>query len=234
MPPLLDLRPPPPPRSGPNGPALTLAPAPLALVGAMLLVFAAQRLAPPEAAQWIFVSGALVIFLEGQAHWDRLYTLVTSLFLHDGWVHFGFNAFWIATVGSLVHRFIGAWRFLVVFFVGGIAGGLALVLMNWGETIVAVGASGSVFAFLGAGGHVFVAKAGDTPRERTRRLLAFALVMMALNLAFAFSSSLPGIGEAEVAWEAHMGGFLAGLLLFPLLARGARPPASLRRRVGPG
>ena len=230
----LDLRPPPPPKYGPNGPALTLAPAPLALVGAMMLVFAAQRLAPAEAAQWMLVYGALVIFVEGQAHWDRLYTLVTSLFLHDGWLHFGFNAFWIATVGSLVHRFIGAWRFLVIFFLGGIAGGLALVLMNWGETVVAVGASGSVFAFLGAGGHVFVARPGDRPQERTGRLLAFALVMMVLNLAFAFSGSLPGMAEAEIAWEAHMGGFLAGLLLFPLLARGARPPAALRDRAGPG
>src|SRR5690606_22146803 len=146
------------------------------------------------------------------------------------WLHFGFNAFWIATVGSLVHRFVGAWRFLIIFFVGGIAGGLALILLNWGETFVAVGASGSVFAFLGAGGHVFVARPGDTPRERRKRLAAFAAVMMALNLAFAFSGSLPGLDDADVAWEAHLGGFLAGLLLFPILIRGARPPARFTNR----
>lgn len=218
----LDLRTPPPPRSGPNGPALTLAPAPLALVVALLLVFAAQRLAPPAVSQWMFAQGALVIFLDGQAYWSRLYTLVTSLFLHDGWLHFGFNAFWLATIGSLVHRFLGPWRFLLLFFVGGILGGLALVLLNWGHTVVAIGASGSVFALLGAAGHVFVARPGDDPRERLKRLVGFIVVMMALNVAFAFFGTLPGADEAEVAWEAHLGGFLAGVLLFPLLVRRRR------------
>ncbi len=219
MPPLLDARTPPPPRQGPNGPALTLAPAPLAIVLLLLVAFAAQRLAPGALAQWIFVHGALVIFVDGQAHWDRLYTLVTSMFLHDGWLHFGFNAFWVATIGSLVHRFLGPWRFLLLFFLGGIAGGLALVLGHWGETVIAIGASGAVFALLGAAGHLFVARPGDDPKERLKRLGAFVLVMMALNLAFASFGSLPGADEGDVAWEAHAGGFVAGLLLFPVLAR---------------
>ncbi|MEX2629986.1 MAG: rhomboid family intramembrane serine protease [Tistlia sp.] len=225
MSPVLDLRTPPPPRRGPGGPALTLAPAPLALVVALLLAFAAQRLAPPAIAQWIFVQGALVIFIDGQAYWSRLYTLVTSLFLHDGWLHFGFNAFWLATMGSLVHRFLGPWRFLLLFFLGGILGGLALVLLNWGESVVAIGASGAVFALLGAAGHVFVARPGAIPGERLKRLAAFVAVMMALNLAFAYYGTLPGADEADVAWEAHAGGFLAGLALFPLLARRRRPEA---------
>ncbi|SMF53349.1 Membrane associated serine protease, rhomboid family [Tistlia consotensis] len=234
MPPLLDARTPPPPRRGqPSG--LTLAPAPLALVVALLLVFAAQRLSPPDIAQWILVHGALLIFIGGQADWSRLYTLVTSLFLHDGWLHFGFNAFWLATIGSLVHRFVGPWRFLLIFFLGGIVGGLALVLSHWGETVIAIGASGSVFAFLGAGGHVFVARPDDTRAERLKRLAAFTVVMMALNLAFAFFGTLPGMDPVSVAWEAHAGGFLTGLLLFPLLARGREGglPTS-RGRGAPG
>lgn len=222
MSPVFDLRPPPPPRHGPHGPGLSLAPAPLALVVALLVAFAAQRLSPPEVAQWLFVHGALVIFLDGQAYWSRLYTLVTSLFLHDGWLHFGFNAFWLATMGSLVHRFLGPWRFLLLFFLAGIAGGLALVLLNWGETVIAIGASGAVFGLLGAAGHVFVARPGDGPGERLKHLAAFVAVMMALNVAFAYYGTLPGADEAAVAWEAHAGGFLAGLLLFPLLARRRR------------
>lgn len=226
MSPGFESRPPPPPRHSPQGPALALAPAPLALVAALLLAFAAQRLSPPDVALWIVAQGALVIFFDGQAHWSRLYTLVTSLFLHDGWLHFGFNAFWLATMGSLVHRFLGPWRFLLIFFLGGILGGLSLVLLNWGETVVAIGASGAVFALLGAAGHVLVARPGEGRGERLKRLAAFVAVMMALNVAFAYYGTLPGADEAAVAWEAHLGGFLAGLALFPLLARRRRatPP----------
>lgn len=209
---------PPPPSSPAGGPALRLPPAVAGLLLVLIAITALMRLAGPQFQGEMIITFGLYLFLEGQFQWHRLYSLVTSVFLHDGWLHLLFNAFWVATIGTLVHRVIGGLGFLILFFLSAVAGGLAYTFWHWGETAVAIGASGGVFGLIGAFGHLGVARPGQPQRARLKALFAFSVMMMLLNVAYAYVGA-PGSEGAAVAWEAHAGGFIAGLLLLPPLYR---------------
>ena len=211
-------RPPPPPGSSGSGPAIRLPPVIGVLLVVLFLITALMRVADPLLEAEILVTFGLYLFLDGQFQWHRLYSLVTSVFLHDGWLHLLFNGLWIATLGSLVHRVLGNFGFLLLFFVSAIVGGLVYTLAHWGETALAIGASGGVFGLIGAFGHLGIARPGQPRSARLKSLLGFTLVMMLLNLAYAYVG-MPGAQEAQIAWEAHAGGFLGGILLMPLLYR---------------
>ncbi|HLW27639.1 MAG TPA: rhomboid family intramembrane serine protease [Kiloniellales bacterium] len=211
-------RPPPPPGSSSGGPAIHLPPVIGVLLGVLVLITAVMRFASPVFEAEILVTFGLYLFLDGQFQWHRLYSLITSVFLHDGWLHLLFNGLWIATLGSLIHRVLGNLGFLLLFFASAIAGGLVYTLAHWGETALAIGASGGVFGLIGAFGHLGIARPGQTRSARLKSLLGFTLIMMLLNLAYAYVGA-PGDLDAQIAWEAHAGGFLAGILLMPLLYR---------------
>ncbi|HLS68536.1 MAG TPA: rhomboid family intramembrane serine protease [Kiloniellales bacterium] len=211
-------RPPPPPGSSSGGPALRLPPVIGLLLLALIIITAVMHFADPLLETEIIITFGLYLFLDGQFQWHRLYSLVTSVFLHDGWLHLLFNGLWIATLGSLIHRALGNLGFLLLFFISAIAGGLAYTFVHWGQTAVAIGASGGVFGLIGAFGHLGIAKPGQSRQQRLKSLLGFTAVMMFLNLAYAYVGA-PGTESAAIAWEAHAGGFLAGILLMPLLYR---------------
>lgn len=211
-------RPPPPPGSSGSGPAIRLPPVIGVLLLLLVLVTALMQFASPMLEAEIVITFALYLFLDGQFQWQRLYSLVTSVFLHDGWLHLLFNGLWIATLGSLVHRVLGNVGFLLLFFASAIAGGLVYTFVHWGETALAIGASGGVFGLIGAFGHLGIARPGQPRNARLKSLLGFTLVMMLLNLAYAYVGA-PGVEGAQIAWEAHAGGFLGGILLMPLLYR---------------
>lgn len=211
-------RPPPPPGSSSGGPALRLPPLIALLLAVMAIITAVLQVLGPVVESKAIVMFGLYLFLDGSFQWDRLYSLLTSVFLHDGWLHLLFNGLWIATLGSIIHRVLGNRGFLLLFFGSAIAGGLVYSLVNWGETLVAIRASGGVFGLIGAFGHLGIAKPGQSRRARLQSLLGFTLIMMVLNLAYAYVGA-PGAEGAQIAWEAHAGGFLAGILLMPLLYR---------------
>lgn len=201
-----------------GGPALNLPP----LIGAFLVILIAitvvLSLAGRQFEFEMIVAFGLYLFIDGQFQWQRLYSLVTSVFLHDGWLHLLFNGLWIATLGTLIHRVLGNLGFFLLFFASAIAGGLTYSFVHWGETAVAIGASGGVFGLIGAFGHLGVARPWQSRSARLRSLLAFSALMMALNLAYAYIGA-PGAEAGQIAWEAHAGGFLAGILLLPLFIR---------------
>src|SRR5699024_7636501 len=153
-------RPPPPPGSS-GGPAIRLPPVIGVLLLLLVLVTALMQFASPMLEAEIVITFALYLFLDGQFQWQRLYSLVTSVFLHDGWLHLLFNGLWIATLGSLVHRVLGNVGFLLLFFASAIAGGLVYTFVHWGETALAIGASGGVFGLIGAFGHLGIARPGQ-------------------------------------------------------------------------
>src|SRR5690625_2233699 len=125
-------RPPPPPGSSTGGPAIRLPPVIAVLLGVLFAITAVMRFASPMFEAEILVTFGLYLFLDGQFLWHRLYSLVTSVFLHDGWLHLLFNALWIATLGSLVHRVLGNLGFLLLFFASAIVGGLVYTLAHLG------------------------------------------------------------------------------------------------------
>jgi membrane associated rhomboid family serine protease len=166
--------------------------------------------------------------------WADGWTFVTYSLLHGSWVHLGLNAVWLLAFGTPVARRFGALRFVVFFAVTAAAG--ALAHLGWYGTmpIPMVGASASIsgfmaaairFAFQRSGPLGLMGRDGQAYRVpalplfvvlRDPRVLAFLIVWFVLNLIFGIGSlSLDG-GDQEIAWQAHIGGFLAGLLAFAL------------------
>src|SRR5690625_4562884 len=121
-----------PPGSSSVGPALRLPPVIRLLLLALIIITAVMHFADPLLETEIIITFGLYLFLDGQFQWHRLYSLVTSVFLHDGWLHLLFNGLWIATLGSLIHRVLGNLGFLLLFFASAIVGGLVYTLAHLG------------------------------------------------------------------------------------------------------
>ena len=170
------------------------------------------------------------------------WTFVTYAFLHGDWLHLGVNLIWFLAFGSAVAWRFGAARFLLFFAVTAAAGALTHLLTHGVSVAPLVGASASIsgamaaavrFAFeaggpLGAwrnsGPEAFRVPASPLLVSlRNPQVLVFLGVWFLLNLLFGATSALTGYSEGSVAWEAHVGGFLAGLLLFPLFDPVRRP-----------
>ncbi len=141
---------------------------------------------------------------------------------------------WMAGFGTPLARRLGAARFLLLSLISTIAGAGLHYVMNIGDEIPVIGASGAIsgmmagtarFAF-SPGGPLSggsTAAAFQVPAEpllaalRNGRAVAFILIWFGVNIIFGYAGGLvPGV-SGPIAWEAHIGGFLAGLLFFPLL-----------------
>ncbi|WP_237477709.1 rhomboid family intramembrane serine protease [Lichenibacterium dinghuense] len=166
------------------------------------------------------------------------WTAVSYALLHADWGHVGLNGIWLLAFGTPVSRRFGAWRFFAFLTVGAVAG----AAMQWAaqplDLAPVIGASAAVSACMGATlrfmfqPHVplaaIVEAVGDRRRRasfqpaqplrevlRDSRALTFLAAWFATNLLFGLYSSSLGMGGGAIAWQAHIGGFLAGLLLFP-------------------
>jgi len=148
---------------------------------------------------------------------DSLYTLITSVFIHADFLHIIFNALWLVFLGLMLEERIGTPRFIAIFLISGIAGNVAYGIANFGSLGLAVGASGAIFGIMGAMLVLF-------PRERMSLIIYFiplrnipvwlmVLVFLAIQFLLAFSPS------SMIAWQAHIGGLVAGILVTPLISK---------------
>jgi len=147
-------------------------------------------------------------------------TLVSSTFLHGGWMHLGGNMLYLWIFADNVEDRMGSFRFLVFYLSCGLVASLAHVLINPDSTTPLVGASGAIAGVLAAYLLMF-------PRAKVRVIMvilifirwihipAFVVLGVWILLQFvAAPSSLAGNGGGT-AYFAHIGGFLAGLVLTP-------------------
>jgi membrane associated rhomboid family serine protease len=159
------------------------------------------------------------------------WTFVTYALLHADWMHLLFNSVWLLAFGTPLARRFGPARFLAFCAVTAAAGALAHLVTHFGQMVPMVGASGAIsgtmsgamrFAFQRGGPLTFggsqesyrVPALSLVDSFRDPRVLAFLAVWFGLNLLFGLGSvSITG-NEQPVAWEAHVGGFIAGLVLF--------------------
>ncbi len=168
---------------------------------------------------------------------SEMLTLVTSMFLHDGYMHIIGNMLYLWVFSDNVEDVMGRGRFTLFYLLCGIAASLAQVLANVDSTIPAIGASGAIAGVLGAYLLLFPKSRVDTlvigfylARLRTLPaivVLGFWFVLQFLNGVMSF-----GVGQVGgVAWFAHIGGFLFGLLTVKVFVpRGRQPPVSRPRR----
>ncbi len=163
----------------------------------------------------------------------RLWTFVTYALLHGGWAHVGFNALWLAAFGSPLAWRFGTTRFLLFSAAGAIAGALLHLAIYPSEITPMVGASAAISAHMAGASRFVFAAGGPMWRAegvaayrlpaaplgaivRDRRVMTFLAIWFGLNLIFGIGAVSQGITSGAVAWDAHVGGFIAGLLLFPL------------------
>jgi len=162
-----------------------------------------------------------------------VWTFVTYALIHGDVTHLGLNAVWLLAFGTPVARRFGAWRFLVFFAVTAAAGAALHLATHAGEFAPMVGASASISGYMAAairfvfqgGGPMELWRRHDpnayripaaplSSTLRDPRILAFLAVWFGLNVLFGLGSFAIAGGEQSIAWQAHIGGFAAGLLLF--------------------
>ena len=156
-----------------------------------------------------------------------VWSFLTYAFLHADWSHLLFNGLWLAAFGSPVAWRFGAALHLAVHpqsmipMVGASATVSALMA---GATRFVFSAGGPLRTFQGAGPEVFRRPAAPPGLAlRDSRVAIFLAVWFGLNLVFGLLPDGGGLASGAIAWEAHVGGFLAGLLLFPLFDPVPRP-----------
>jgi membrane associated rhomboid family serine protease len=157
-------------------------------------------------------------------------TLLTSLFLHAGLLHIAGNMLYLYIFGPAVEERLGHLRFMWFYMLSGVAAGLAMVAMAPESRVPVIGASGAIAGVLGA---YFILY----PRGRILTILpifffiefieipavAYLMLWFAVQLYAGVRSGAQGPLAGGVAWWAHVGGFLFGIGLGPLLARHKSP-----------
>ena len=165
----------------------------------------------------------------------EIWTFITYAFIHGDITHLAMNSVWFLPFGSAVARRFGNLRVAGFFVLTAAAGALLHLVTHHGELMPMIGASAAVSGFMAGairfafqqGGPLTMFRGEDSVAYavpaaplllalRDSRILVFLLAWFGLNLLFGIGSiSLPG-GEQSIAWQAHIGGFVAGLLLFSL------------------
>ncbi len=158
-----------------------------------------------------------------------LWSPVTYSLLHGNWEHVIFNGFWMIAFGAPVVRRIGMVR-LAIFWCLSAAAAVALhVAFHWGEMTVVVGASGVVAGLMGAAARFVFSPSGRISRQfahlnrrlsigealSNRSVLVFSGIWFLINFLIGLGLFAVG-GAGAIAWEAHIGGFLFGFLVFGL------------------
>ena len=154
------------------------------------------------------------------------YTLVSSVFLHGGWFHLIGNMWFLWVFGNNIEDAMGHGRFVAFYLVCGVLAALAQVLIQQGSPVPMVGASGAISGIMGAYLVLY-------PRVRVHMLVFLGFFVTTITvpaylmlLYWAFLQALGGLptlaGGAPgggVAFLAHLGGFIAGVLLIKVFAK---------------
>ena len=175
----------------------------------------------------------------------KIWTLATYALLHGSWTHVIVNCIWLVAFGPPAARRFGAIRFLLFFVATAVAGALAqwayapldftpLIGASAADSGLMAAAARFMFlpgAALGTLRDVNAGLSGDANAAPAaglrevlgdRRVLIFIAIWMATNFLFGAGAQTLGASEAPVAWIAHVGGFVAGLLIFPMFDRTAQ------------
>ncbi|MCB1505980.1 MAG: rhomboid family intramembrane serine protease [Hyphomicrobiaceae bacterium] len=170
----------------------------------------------------------------------------TYQLLHGNLTHIMFNGLWLLAFGGIIAMRVGATRFLAFSAFTGVVAALAFLTFNWGGRLPVIGASGAVAGLMG-GAMRFLFSAIDlggigllreAPQRvplmplsvalKDRRVLVATGILIAINLLAFVGVGTAGVSAGAIAWESHIGGYLAGLLTFGLFDRPAPKRPDLR------
>lgn len=165
----------------------------------------------------------------------EIWTFLTYAFLHADLTHIAFNMLWMLPFGSAVARRFGTTRFFVFFAVTAIAGALAHLVTHQHEVAPMIGASAAVSGMMAAAirfafqhGSFLSFRRGDAEAAarvpalslirslKNPSVLGFLAIWFGLNIITGLGAIAIGASAQSIAWQAHIGGFVAGLVLFSL------------------
>jgi membrane associated rhomboid family serine protease len=193
------------------------------LIALNVLVFLYElALSDPSLTRFIDRWGAIPVQIAGG---HDLYALVTSMFLHGGWLHIGGNMLFLWVFGDNIEDTMGHISYLLFYLICGIGAGLMQVFVDSGSRTPLIGASGAISGVLAAYLVLF-------PRGNIRTLILLgwfplvflipAWVMIGYWIVLQFINGFLSLGVSTmetgggVAYFAHVGGFIAGLILVTL------------------
>jgi membrane associated rhomboid family serine protease len=202
----------------------------LLLIIINLAVFIRQLALGSEGLSTAYLYGAIPARLLGlgsnlpQAAVPEPLTLVTAMFLHGGFLHLAGNMLYLWIFGNNVEDVLGRPRFIIFYLVCGLIAAFSHTLSAVQSQLPMIGASGAIAGILGAYLVLY-------PRARVHTLFIFFVFIRVIPipavflLIFWFIIQLSSLGTGGgVAWTAHIGGFLAGLVLIRLFLRGRPLP----------
>lgn len=172
------------------------------------------------------------------------WTVLTYAFLHGSWTHVLLNCVWLIAFGPPIARRFGSARFLMFMAVTAIASSLAHWAVSPMDFSPLIGASGADSGLMGAATRFMFQPGAPLGAYATigrpdvesipaaslgrvfveRRPLIFIVIWLGTNFIFGAGAQALGFSDMPVAWVAHLGGFFAGLVLFPLFDRPFRAP----------
>jgi membrane associated rhomboid family serine protease len=214
----------------------------LALIGIFIAVHVLLHALPQAQGEWLLAALAFIPARLAGA-WDVLPggkpavlgQFITHVFVHADLTHLVINSAWFLAFASPVVRRTGSWRFLAFFLLSGIGGALLFLAVNRAVFALLIGASGAISGLMGAALRFlfnphqkrFALALGDASYApliplrgilRDRRLVAAIVIWTAMNVILAWGlASLVSAGG--IAWEAHLGGFYAGIACYGLFDR---------------
>lgn len=236
-------------------PLLRVPAATIGLLVVLIAAHIARILAPAERSAIILADYALIPARYSKTYlaangldpgtlWDRAVPFVSYIFLHANFTHLAINCIWLLPFGAITARRFGALSFFAFFLLCGVAGALLYLAFHWGSPEPVVGASGAISGLMGAGFRMLPmpgefapeneASADGTyspPAQRklapifSRRILEWSALWIAINVVAGVTGWGTGPGVQLVAWQTHIGGYIAGLVL-------AGPFDALRFRAG--
>lgn len=154
---------------------------------------------------------------------SQLVTLVSTALLHGDWIHVALNAMMLWQFGmrparALGHGIAGAGKWMLLFVVSIAAGSLVYLMLQGVNGGVAVGASGGTCGLIAA--DFLIGRDGRIRSPLSRPFLLLTLYFALLNLALVYL--VPLVLPFDVSWEAHLGGYLAGVAMMLILGPKAR------------
>jgi membrane associated rhomboid family serine protease len=242
-------------KSNPSEPIFNIPAAVVTTVGVLVLVHAVRVLVltEPQDVEFVLAFGfiparygshvALGEALPGGFAGD-LWTFFTYSFIHADLTHLGVNLAWLVPFASALARRFGSWRYVLFMLTTAAVGAMAHLVSHLGALEPMIGASAAIsgamagamrFVFQRPGRPVFfrdpagfchlpARPLGATLRDP--RFLLFLAIWLGLNALFGFGTIAFGATGQEIAWQAHVGGFFAGLFLFKAFDP-APPPAEM-------
>jgi len=185
-------------------------------------VIAGELLGRVDPGTRVPIGEGLACVLDGTPKWA---TVITCMFMHGGWMHLIGNMWFLAVFGDNVEDAMGTIRFTIFYFLCGIAAVAAQVISDPTSTIPMVGASGAIGGVMGAYAVLF-------PRAPVHmlvflgflitRIVVPAFLMLGYWFLLQLASGMVEPGGSGVAFWAHIGGFVAGLVLVPVFSNRKR------------